>query len=291
MTYANAFKACFPNNTLGWPIIGREEAIRSITIDDIRNYWKKMYQPNNLIISVVGRVNQKKALTTVNNAFGELEAGPRAAYEKLLVSPEKKKKESSRFPRVYPTKKDETHFALCNRTVSALDPDYASLAILNKMVAGSRRSPLYRKLITELGYASLVTSTYEVFPDTGIFVVLTSTPPKNAKKTFEIMQQETRLLADKGPTKEMVDIGKSQLSGEIVIELEDNFNLSLWYIQTYLRHKKLKTPNAFLTDLQSITPEIIHNQLKEIFSPDQVHMIMLGKIPQGLEKEELYKLS
>ena len=166
-----------------------------------------------------------------------------------------------------------------------------SLAILNKMVGGSRRSSLYQKLVTDLGYASLVTSTYETFPDTGIFIVLTSTPPKNAGKTFKILQEETNVLVENGTTKEVVAIGENQLSGEIAIELEDNFNLSLWYIQTYLRHKKLKTPRSFLEDLQNITPDIIDSKLQEIFSPDHLQVIMLGKIPENLEKNEFYNAS
>jgi predicted Zn-dependent peptidase len=286
MTYANAYQACFPKNTLGWPIIGTEEALRSITIDDVRGYWKKMYQPNNLIISVVGRVNKEIALRTINQAFCDMVAGNRATFKPVSPATSTLNRESSHWLSVYPKDKNETHFALCGRTISATDPNYTSLAVLNKMVGGSRRSPLYQRLITEYGYASLVTSTYELFPDTGIFVVLTSMTPKHAKKTFEILQEEIQKIIEKRPTEKMTNLGKSQISGEITIELENTFNLSLWYIQMYLRHQRLITPDMFLEDLQTVTPEIIHPNLKEIFSPEQMRMIMLGKIPKELRKAE-----
>jgi predicted Zn-dependent peptidase len=119
MTYANAYKACFPNNTLGWPIIGTEEALRSITIDDVRDYWETMYQPDNLIISVVGRVNPEKALTKVNQAFGDLVGGTRAEYQPVspLTSPAVNEKVNRLS--VFPNMKNETHFALCSPTISA----------------------------------------------------------------------------------------------------------------------------------------------------------------------------
>ncbi len=293
MTYSKGYEACFPDNPLGRPIIGTEEALRTITHDDVHKYWKSMYCPENLILTVVGRVEPTQALSTLDGAFGGMSKGRRAKY-----LPVKRIKSKPREPpqtvfdniELFHSKKEETHIAFCGPTIAGTHPDFASLAILNKMVGDSRRSPLYQSLITNKGYASLVTSTYELFPDVGIFLVLTSIAPKHTKKVLKTIKNNLDSILESEPSENSVSLGKSQVAGEITIETEDTFNLALWYIQSYLHHNRLITPADFLAEIQKTTPTKIYSHLQQIFSTDHHNIILFGKIPASLSKTEIRSL-
>lgn len=75
------------------PIIGLRETIRSFTADDIRDYIRRHYQPQSMLLAVVGNVNPAEALAEAQRLFGDLKndatVTPPAPIdaEKLLAQP------------------------------------------------------------------------------------------------------------------------------------------------------------------------------------------------------------
>lgn len=54
------------------PIIGRRETIRSFTAGDIREYIRSHYQPQSMLLAVVGNVDPTQALAEAQRLFGDL---------------------------------------------------------------------------------------------------------------------------------------------------------------------------------------------------------------------------
>lgn len=75
------------------PIIGLRETIKSFTADDIRDYIRRHYQPQSMLLAVVGNVNPAEALAEAQRLFGDLKndatVTPPAPIdaEKLLAQP------------------------------------------------------------------------------------------------------------------------------------------------------------------------------------------------------------
>ncbi|BFR48679.1 pitrilysin family protein [Nitratidesulfovibrio sp. HK-II] len=75
------------------PIIGLRETITSFTANDIRDYIRRHYQPQSMLLAVVGNVNPAEALTEAQRLFGDLKndatVTPPAPIdaEKLLAQP------------------------------------------------------------------------------------------------------------------------------------------------------------------------------------------------------------
>lgn len=61
------------NTPYGRPIIGFEDSIRAITVDDLRAYVKKWYQPQNMMLLVGGDIDPQKVLAHAQELFGKLE--------------------------------------------------------------------------------------------------------------------------------------------------------------------------------------------------------------------------
>lgn len=75
------------------PIIGLRETIKSFTADEIRDYIRRHYQPQSMLLAVVGNVNPAEALAEAQRLFGDLKndatVTPPAPIdaEKLLAQP------------------------------------------------------------------------------------------------------------------------------------------------------------------------------------------------------------
>lgn len=55
-------------------VIGDERSIRSMTVDDLRAYYQTWYRPDNMLLAVVGRVDQEAVARQINTYFGGTQA-------------------------------------------------------------------------------------------------------------------------------------------------------------------------------------------------------------------------
>ncbi|MHA1712825.1 MAG: M16 family metallopeptidase [Candidatus Ranarchaeia archaeon] len=281
LAYSKAYKACFPNSPLGRPVIGTESSIRSITRDKLKRFWDEMYTANNLIIAVVGRVDSEAVISGIDRAFGSMAPAATARYNRIAASGADKIDRKSNHVILFPDDKEDTHIAFSARTLSAKDPEYASLPLTNAMVAESKRSPIYKALITDRGLASRVSSDFELFPDTGIFILSASVSPKHASQSIKIIEEILESYTENEPSREMLTLSKRQVAGRLALDLEDTFDLAVWYIQMYFRHQKLLSPRSFIEDLQGVTSSMVYRRFKQIFSDRKMYLTVVGNIPSN----------
>lgn len=60
------------NTPYGRPIIGFENTIRAITVEDLRAYVRKWYQPQNMMLLVAGDIEPEQVLNHAQKLFGDL---------------------------------------------------------------------------------------------------------------------------------------------------------------------------------------------------------------------------
>lgn len=70
--FENLQTATLKNTPYGRPIIGFENTIRALTVDDLRTYIARWYQPQNMMLLVVGDIVPGEVLDYAQNLFGNL---------------------------------------------------------------------------------------------------------------------------------------------------------------------------------------------------------------------------
>ncbi len=65
--------AALKNTPYGRPIIGFEQSIRALTVNDLRSYLRRWYQPQNMMLLVAGDIEPEAVLAHAQNLFGKLE--------------------------------------------------------------------------------------------------------------------------------------------------------------------------------------------------------------------------
>lgn len=71
--YENLQVAALKNSPYGRPIIGYKDTIRSISAEDLRNWVKTWYQPQNMMLLVGGDIDPKEVLDYAQKLFGDLQ--------------------------------------------------------------------------------------------------------------------------------------------------------------------------------------------------------------------------
>jgi predicted Zn-dependent peptidase len=119
------FNLLFKGTTYTRPEMGSMPGIRSITAADLKDYHKRYYAPNNLILSVCTDADPQVMLQKLEKAFGDM---PKMELTKSLVSaPATVVGEVSQN---IPMEKKQTYLYLGNRACAASDSDVVPLRVL-----------------------------------------------------------------------------------------------------------------------------------------------------------------
>jgi predicted Zn-dependent peptidase len=66
------YATAFPKHGYGRPVIGLEDDLDRITVNDALEYYRDRYAPNNAVVSVVGRFDPRATLATIRARFEPL---------------------------------------------------------------------------------------------------------------------------------------------------------------------------------------------------------------------------
>ena len=128
-----------------WTVIGRMEDLANATVEDVKAFHRRFYVPNNAFLVISGDFEPEGVKELVNKYFGEIPAGEpidkRKPMNVTLDSTIKLYHEDNfaRAPRltmVYPT-------------VERYSKDSYALNFLGELLAGSKKSPMYKVLVKE----------------------------------------------------------------------------------------------------------------------------------------------
>jgi len=117
------------------PIIGYPEVLKSMKRQDLINYYKKFYSPENIVIVISGDVNTQKTIEYLKNTFGKI---PKKGSQKILE--QKNKINTGLKYKVYSGKIDGRYLAISFMIPEALDKDIPALEVLARVLSGSESS-------------------------------------------------------------------------------------------------------------------------------------------------------
>jgi zinc protease len=124
-----------------FPIIGREDVFRALRREDLLEYHRSLYVPNNMIISVAGGVGPDDVLSLVREKFKDVKA---RSFPLRNVPQEPEQIFLRRVEMPYPT--DLTRMIMAYQGVALLDKDLYALDVLSMAMGQGASSRLYLEL-------------------------------------------------------------------------------------------------------------------------------------------------
>ncbi len=157
----------FHTHPYRWPVIGLvPEHVEKATLDDVKNFYKNWYTPNNAVLSVAGNVGADEAFRLAEKWFGPIPPGPAVGHH-LPAEPEQaapaqlEVKSNVPVPAIY----------LAFRTPARLDKDFYAVDLLSDVLAQGPSSRLYRRLLKERQLFSQIDAYITGNVDPGLLVI------------------------------------------------------------------------------------------------------------------------
>jgi predicted Zn-dependent peptidase len=126
-------------------VIGSMEDLTAATIDDVKQFFKTYYAPNNAVLALVGDFNTAEATAKIKKYFEDIPRQPAPAAVDVTEPEQKAERRTTledklaRVPQV----------AFAFKAVPGNTPDFYALQVLSAALQSGQSSRLYQKLVKE----------------------------------------------------------------------------------------------------------------------------------------------
>ncbi len=163
-----------------WPVIGYMEDIAAATLEDVRQFFRTYYAPNNAVLTLAGDLDPDEALRRVEAWFGEIPAGPPVPPVSAPLPPaggEQREviEDDVRLPRVY----------ISFRGPAYGRRDWYAGDMLAGVLSGGKSSALYRDLVYERQIAQDVGAWISPYEEVATFTIVSTARPGVDVSTLE----------------------------------------------------------------------------------------------------------
>jgi len=228
--------AAFPKQPLGRSVLGTEDSIRSIGVEDLQSWLNRQYGPTGLVLVAAGKLDHERLVDLAEHAFGDMPTG------NALPAPPAHFVGGRRFVR---RKSDQAHIAVAVPAPNWRAPDaYASQLFADVIGAGSS-SRLFQQLREDQGLAYSVSAGAQNFTDAGMFWTYVAAHRDDA----ELVHREIeRVLAETVTTLEQreVDRARALAKAGMMMNLESCWGQASYLASRLLRDGSLCEPHEIV---------------------------------------------
>jgi zinc protease len=190
-----------------WPTIGYMEDLTAASYDDVVQFFKRYYAPNNASLVIAGDIDYDRTKALVERWFGEVPKGP--ALEPIAPPPAvlTDVKRQTMTDRVRLSK-----LFLGWLTPRIYAPGDATLDVVSSVLAGGKNSRLYKRLIYDTQMAQDVEATQQSGPLGSSFIIeVTVRPGHTVAEVQKAIDEELGKLRQEPPSEREVERAINQI--------------------------------------------------------------------------------
>ena len=276
LAWENIYKNLYPEDyPYNWTTIGSMADLDAASYNDVAEFFKTYYVPNNASLVIAGDINPEEALKLVEKWFGGIPAGkpvgplnPVSAKlneEKVLTL-----EDNVQLPRLYMAWITPPFFA----------PGDAEMDILASIFTQGKNSRLYNRLVYDLQIAQDVTAYQASGKLSSEFIIIaTARAGHNLDELKNVIQDEINKIKTNPPAQRELDRAVNQYESSFLDDLEepsrkaDLLNLYFYYTGNP------DYTNEALSRYKALSPDDI--QASALTSLQDNGRVILSIVPKG----------
>ncbi len=248
----------YHDHPYGFSTLGTEETVSRIGREDLLRYHQQFFRPDNLVISLSGRITPTEAIALIEGVFGDWGI-PEQPLPTLDLYPPQTQPRTSITPQA--TQQSVVMLGYLAAPVpTAADLlsgpiDYPALKLLNTYLGNGLSSRLFVELREKRGLAYDVSAFYPTRLDVSQFVVYMGTAPSNTAIAVEGLEREVRRLRDLCLSEEELQAAKNKLLGQYALGKQTNAQIAQVYGWYETLGLGVEFDGAFQEAIAAVTPE------------------------------------
>jgi zinc protease len=267
-----------PDHPYHWPTIGSMEDLTAASFDDVVEFFRKYYVPNNASLAIAGDIDPARTKALVQEWFSDVPRGkpvPPLGIPPASITQEKRlvHEDKVQLPRLYISWITPRHFA----------PGDAELDVLSNILTGSKNARLFKRLVYDLQIAQDVSSGQESsFLGSKFSIVVTARAGHTLAELEEVVREELQRIKDEPPTLREVQRAVNGFEANFLDRLEQIGGFGGKADQLNAYFTETGNPDYFNEDLsryRALSPEDIRNAARTFLRDDG--NVVLSIVPEG----------
>src|SRR5947209_4651911 len=248
----------YRGTALGRLVLGTTESVNSLQRQDLRDFWKARYQPNNTLFSIAGKFDWDHVVEQMQALFGNW-SGTAAP------SPEQVPHPTSSVSLEHQEGKQE-HLALMFPFPNYTDPDYYAAQVASEVLGGNMASRLFVEVREKRGLVYGISAALASNKHIGATRIYAGTTPEQGRECLQVIVNELRKLEQDGITSDELARAKVQLKSENVMRSEGSGARMGALARSWWYERKLRTIQEVKEAIDAVTQEQVLGVLQR-FSP------------------------
>lgn len=261
--FEEVMAAAFKAHPYQHPVIGWMSDLSSIGRDELYDYYRTYYSPDNAFIIVAGDIKPEETLKKIKKAFGKIPRGDKRT-EISTVEPEQKGER-----RVYLKKEAKLPYVLVAYHVPNFPhEDGYALDVLESILSG-KSGRLYRNIVY-LKKAALeaFAEYFEIYLDPMLFFLGGAAPPgKDVKGVEDALYEEMEKIKKSPPDEREVRKAKNQVAASFIMN-QDSLYMRARVIGMFEMVGDWKMKDGYLEGIQKVTPEDVRRVARKYFTEE-----------------------
>ena len=256
--------------------IGSMEHLDDATVEDVQDFFRIFYAPNNAVLVLSGAFETASAKELVETYFGDIKSQP--------LPPELDVTEPAEVAETHREWEDKLApfpaFLIGWKIPQRRTPEFNALYLAGKVLYDGESSRLYQKLVKgEESVIQLFGFTDERRGPSSIFIGAIPKPEEDLSKIRGTIQKEIRDLAAHGPTAEEMEKIENQLINDAVRMRQSSMSRAQSIAEYALYDGDPTVVNRDLDELLAVTAEQIRHAVGTYLNTD--NRALLDVIPAG----------
>ncbi len=258
--------AAYGGQSIGRPILGTEDTIRSFTQADLIGYLKHHYVGANTVVSAVGNLDHDALVRAVEDRMGHMPKGIRQKAEKAFYKGARKIEQRDL---------EQVHIAAAWPSTSFHDDAYYASQVYSTILGGGMSSRLFQEVREQRGLAYSVYSFTSSHQDTGLFGLYAGTGPEMVEEMIPVIKGEMTALAT-GPEDQEFNVAIAQLKASLMMALESTTSRMEQLGRQLLVFDRVITVEEMIANVDSVTKEQVQNIGEEIINSTKSSIAIVG---------------
>jgi zinc protease len=269
----------YQDHPLHRPSHGYPNTVERLTRDDLVEFHRRYFVPNNIILSVVGDFQVPEFLPKIEKAFGGWEAKPVI----FPIYPEPIRQNTKRV-KFITMPAQQLNIYLGHLGISRTNPDYYALQVLDTILGGGAgfTARIPQRLRDELGlaYTTFASITMTAGWDPGRFVSFIGTSPENMKLAIDELLNEIRRIIEEPVTAQELQDAQDYLTGSFVFGFESSPQIARFLVHAQVYGLGFDFIEKYPQYVRAVTVNDVTRVARKYLDSENYTLVVVGPVAE-----------
>jgi zinc protease len=258
------------------PTIGSMKDLEAASIEDVRDFFRTFYVPNNATLVLSGDFDSKEALAMVERYLGRVPKSDKPVPRDIPKEPAQTKERRVRLEESWPL----PAVIVAHHITFDGDPDSYPLHIASKVLSDGQSSRIYRQLVYEKQVALAAFGGGNIIEHPNLFFAVAIVQPgKTPEEASNALIAELDKLRKDPITPAELQQAKNQFARDYIFSRESNKDKANQLAHAAVIHNDIKTADGEFDIFMNITQADVQRVAQKYFTPE--NRLVITIMPKG----------